>query len=69
MRFRLLSFVLLILQLSPQYAIEISQSDEQSDGTSNLNEGKRLHQLARYEEAAPYFWRAVLAHSSTEGTL
>ena len=62
MRFRLLLLFSLILQLLPVYSSEISQSD----GKLNLDEGKRLHHLARFEEAAPYFWRAVLAHSSTK---
>jgi protein O-GlcNAc transferase len=42
-----------------------------NDGLANLNQGKQFLKEEKYEEAIPYFWRAVLAHekSSQNGHL
>jgi len=38
---------------------------ESNDGPANLAEGKRLFEVERYDDAIPYFWKAVIAQANT----
>jgi hypothetical protein len=41
-------------------ADDLTSFDGKTDGYANLQEGSRLFQLQRYDEASAYLWRAVL---------
>lgn len=40
--------------------------DVATDGYANLQEGQRLFQLQRYDEASAYLWRAVLLQETAK---
>lgn len=61
----------LVASAAPIEVVETSTFIEQGDGVGNMEEGKRLFDLAQFDEAAAFFWKAVLAYegSSNKGTL
>jgi len=71
LHFTLLIIVALIYSTHLQpvhYANAINNASEViqiNDGLGNLAEGERLFHLENYEEAAPYYWRAVLAQEAS----
>ena len=57
--------VLLLLVLSPIYDVAADSVNHlTSDGPESLSKGKTLFQSGDYEDAALFFWRAVLLQAS-----
>ena len=63
---RLFAVVLLLLFIaSPVYDVAAdSVYHLTSDGTTSLAEGKKQYQVGNYDQAALYYWRAVLLQAS-----
>jgi hypothetical protein len=68
-----LSTFLSMILLQPCYVVasidELPGSDVNADGYTNLQEGSRLFQLGRYNEASAYLWRAVLLQEKAKETV
>ena len=52
--------------LHPSQVVALSDDIPITDGYANLQEGNRLFQSQRYDEASAFLWRAVLLHGAAK---